>query len=79
MKPIRQRMRRTPLGFENEEKAHLDAMLKTRVVQGSTSEWAASPVLVRKKDGGIQWCIYFRALNSVTVKDAYPLPLIESC
>ena len=77
--PIRQRMRRTPLGFEKEEKKHLDDMLDAGVVQPSTSEWASPPVLVRKKDGGVRWCVDFRQLNNVTRKDSYPLPLIESC
>ena len=36
-------------------------------------------MLVRKKDGGVRWCIDYRALNNVTVKDAFPLPRIEEC
>jgi hypothetical protein len=68
-------MRRIPLGFEKEEEAHLD----NRVIQPSSSEWASVPVLVRNKDGGMRWCIDYRKLNSVTVKDVYPLPLIEEC
>jgi len=35
--------------------------------------------LVRKKDGGVRWCIDFRKLNAVTKKDAFPLPLISDC
>lgn len=36
-------------------------------------------VLVRKKDGGVRWCIDYRKLNDVTRKDSYPLPNIEEC
>src|SRR5260370_42393549 len=36
-----------------------------------------SPVLfVKKKDGSLHLCMDFRALNRVTEKDCYPLPLI---
>ena len=78
-KPVKQRMRRTPMGFQNEEEAHLNKMLESGVIQPSNSEWASVPVLVRKKDGKMRWCIDYRKLNNVTVKDVYPLPLIEEC
>ena len=78
-KPIRQKMRRTPLGFEQEEKQHLDSLEEAGVIQASSSEWASPPVLIRKKDGKVRWCIDYRALNDVTIKDAYPLPNITEC
>ena len=78
-KPIQQPMRRTPIGSEEEEKKHLDSMLESKIIQPSMSDWAAPPVLVRKKNGGVRWCIDYRALNNVTVKDAFPLPRIEEC
>lgn len=36
-------------------------------------------VLVCKKDGGIRWCDDYLCLNSLTAKDAYPVPKIEEC
>ena len=33
-------------------------------------------MLVRKKDGSLHFCIDFRRLNSLTVKDSHPLPRI---
>ena len=77
--PVRHRMRRTPIGFEQEEEAHLQKMLRAGVVEPSQSEWASAPVLVRKKDGSVRYCVDFRDLNSRTVKDAFPLPLIGEC
>ena len=78
-KPIKQRMRRTPVNFAGEEKAHLEKMLDAGVIQPSVSEWASAPVLVRKRDGTVRWCVDYRALNSVTTKDVFPLPLVEDC
>ena len=77
--PVKQNMRRTPLHFEREEEDHLDKMLKTGVIQPSSSDWASCPVLIRKKDGRVRWCIDYRKLNSVTRKDSFPLPRIEQC
>ena len=78
-KPIRQRMRRTPLGFQEEEEKHLQNLLDIGIIEPSISEWAAAPVFVRKKDGGVRYCLDYRGLNNVSVKDAYPLPSINEC
>ena len=42
---------RTPLGFDQEERKTLKAMLDDKVIELSQSEWASPPVLVRNKDG----------------------------
>ena len=77
--PIKHKLRRTPLHFAKEEEEHLNKMLTAGVIQPSVSEWAAAPVLVRKRDGSVRWCVDYRALNKVTKKDVFPLPLIEDC
>ena len=78
-KPIKQRLRRTPACFVGEEEAHLKKMLEAGVIQESNSDWASSPVLIRKRDGSVRWCIDYRALNNVTVKDVFPLPIVDDC
>ena len=77
--PIKSLLRRTPACFVGEEEAHLKKMLDAGVIQESISEWASSPVLIRKRDGTVRWCIDYRALNDVTVKDTFPLPLVDDC
>ena len=77
--PIKQRLRRTPVCFVGEEEKHLEKMIKAQVIEPSVSEWASPPVLIRKRDGSVRWCVDYRALNKVTKKDVFPLPLVEEC
>lgn len=77
--PIKAGLRRTPLGFESAERTTLDSMLGAGVIEPSQSEFAAAPVLVRKRDKSWRYCIDYRALNSASIRDVYPLPLIEEC
>ena len=54
-------------------------MLPAGVIHSSVFDCASEPVLDRKKEGFVRWCVNYRALNKVTVKDSYPLLLIEEC
>ena len=58
-------------------KKWLEENLKKGFIQPSSSP-AASPVLfVKKPGGGLRFCVDYRGLNNVSVKDRYPLPLIK--
>ena len=77
--PIRQPPRRLPFGKREVEKQELEKMLKRNVIEPSNSAWSSPIVLVSKKDGSTRFCVDYRKLNDVTIKDAYPLPRIDEC
>ena len=66
---FKERFHRIPSPQLEKVRAHLKMML-------SNSPWCNAVVLVRKKDGSLCFCIDFRRLNSLTVKDSHPLPHI---
>ncbi|KZS09875.1 Uncharacterized protein APZ42_025792, partial [Daphnia magna] len=55
----------------------VDEMLSRSVIERSTSPWASPVVLAKKKDGSWHFCVDYRRLNAISVKDVYPLPRIE--
>ncbi|XP_022008416.1 uncharacterized protein LOC110907795 [Helianthus annuus] len=52
-------------------------LLDSGVIQNSQSSFAAPVVLVKKKDGQWRMCMDYRRLNEATVKDKFPIPLID--
>lgn len=75
--PFKERTRRvSPADFED-LKNHLRELLACGVIEESSSPYASPIVLVRKKNGDLRMVVDYRKLNSLTKKDAYPLPRIE--
>lgn len=75
--PSRERYRPVPPTMYQELRQLLSGMLSSEVISESSSPWAAPIVLVKKKDGTWRFCVDYRRLNTVTHKDAFPLPRIE--
>ena len=75
--PIKQPARRLPFHKQEEATQEINNMLSAGVIEPSCSPWSSPIVLVRKKDGSLRFCIDFRKVNEVTVKDSYPLPRID--
>ena len=67
------------MGFEGEEEENLKQVLEIGVISESSSDWASAPVLVRKRDGSVRYCVDYRSLNAKTVKDLFPLPSMSQC
>lgn len=76
--PIKQHPRRLPLAKMGEVEKEIEDMLDKGVIETSNSPWSSPIVLVKKKDGSIRFCIDYRKLNDVTIKDSYPIPRIDS-
>ena len=75
--PMKQPPQRIPHALREVVKTKVQSMLANKVIRPSTSAWSSPIVLVQKKDKTWRFCIDFRRLNAVTVKDAYPLPRID--
>jgi hypothetical protein len=52
-------------------------MLRTSLIQSSLSSFSALVLLVKKHDSSWQFYMDYCALNSVTVKDKFPIPIGE--
>lgn len=75
--PLRQRAYRTSPEKREEIDRQVATLLADGVIEESCSPWASPVVLVKKKNGEWRFCIDYRRLNSVTVKDCHPLPRVD--
>ena len=75
--PFKEQFRQIPPPLVEEVHGHLYKMLDSGTTQPSQSLWCNAVVLVRKKDGGLCFCIDFHHLNTHTKKISYPLPQIQ--
>jgi hypothetical protein len=51
--------------------------LKKGFIHPSSSPTASPVLFVKKPGGGLRFCVDYRALNAISVKDRYPLPLVK--
>jgi len=77
-KPIKTKQGRWNPRYTTMVKEELDKLLKARFIRPvETIEWVSPMVLASKKNGKLRVCVNYKALNKVTKKDQYPLPICE--
>ena len=74
--PARAPYRMAPPELE-ELRRQLKELLEAEFIQPSKSPFRALVLFQRKNDGSMRLCIDYRALNKVTIKNKYPIPLID--
>jgi hypothetical protein len=66
-----------PTSKKNLVEELVNKMLKTSKIRPSNSPHSSPAILVRKKDKSWRLCVDYRQLNSITIKNRYPIPVIE--
>jgi hypothetical protein len=76
-KPINQMPYRAGRREKQEIEKQIKELMKHKIIRPSKSPWASPVILISKKDETSRFCVDYRKLNSLTIRDVYPLPRIN--
>ena len=68
--------RYSPL-HKDEIERQVKELLAAGLITPSTSPYASPVLLVQKKDGSWRFCVDYRRLNDITIKNRFPMPLVD--
>jgi len=75
--PVAVRPYRYPASHKDELEQQCAAMLEQGIICSNASAFSSPVLLVRKAEGSWHFCVDYRALNALTVKDAFPIPVVD--
>ena len=75
--PVNTRANRYAPTQKTEIEKQLADMLRSGTIRPSTSPYASPILLVKKKDGSWRFCVDYRCLNNITVKNKHPMPIVD--
>jgi hypothetical protein len=75
--PVAIRPYRYPAAHKDELERQCAAMIQQGIVRRSDSAFSSSVLLVKKPDGSWRFCVDYWALNALTVKDAFPIAVVD--
>lgn len=75
--PVKVRLSRYPHSLKTKIESMAEQMLREGLIEPSNNPFSSLIILVKKKNGTWRFCADYRALNAITVKDAYPIPIVD--
>lgn len=75
--PPNQRPYRVPHQQKNAMEEIIKELLESEEIRPNLSPYSSPAVMVRKRDGSWRMCVDYRQLNARTIKNKFPMPIVE--